>query len=55
MAPRDYLDQMRGRVEVFREYLSTEIGEPVAVELEVIPVEYFHFAARPPTESGNRR
>jgi len=36
------------RVDLFREYLSKDIGEPVVVEFEVITVDMIHIRSQPP-------
>ena len=36
------------RADLFREYLSEDIGEPVVLEVNLIPVEMFHFRSQPP-------
>ncbi len=36
------------RLELFREFLSTDIGEPVVVEHDIVAVEMLHLKAEPP-------
>ena len=36
------------RVDLFREYLSKDIGEPVVVEFEIIPVDMINLSSQPP-------
>jgi uncharacterized hydrophobic protein (TIGR00271 family) len=52
--PKDQLVDKPGRtniqkrVDLFREYLTGDIGEPVMVEFEIIPVEIIHLSSQPP-------
>jgi uncharacterized hydrophobic protein (TIGR00271 family) len=45
--PRDDLPQMQESVDVFRDYLSEKLGEPVVVEVEAVPLDAFHFISAP--------
>jgi uncharacterized hydrophobic protein (TIGR00271 family) len=53
LLPKDQLVDKPGapnlqkRVDLFREYLSKDIGEPVVVEFEVIPVDMIHISSQP--------
>ena len=56
--PNDHLEDKRDkqdvqkRVDQFREYLMEDIGEPVMVEFDVIPVDLMNFKSQPPEGSG---
>jgi hypothetical protein len=45
--PRDDLPRMQQSVDVFRDYLSEKLGEPVVVEIEAVPLDSFQFTAGP--------
>jgi hypothetical protein len=53
LLPKDQLVDKPGapnlqkRVDLFREYLSKDIGEPVVMEFEVIPVDMIHISSQP--------
>ena len=52
-APRAAMRELGGLdpqepLDVFREYLSADIGEPVVVELDIIPVDMVHLRSEPP-------
>ena len=52
-APRTAMREQGGldaqeRLDVFREYLSADIGEPVVVEIDFIAVDMFHLRSEPP-------
>ena len=57
LSPKDELIDKPGmplqkRIDLFREYLSEDIGEPVVVEFDLIPVEMIHLRSQPPEGSG---
>lgn len=49
VAPRKSLDgrALRVAADLFREYLSEELREPVVVELDVVPLDYIHVLSTP--------
>jgi uncharacterized hydrophobic protein (TIGR00271 family) len=48
VVPHENLPGMQKKADLLRQYLSESIREPVAVELEVIPIEFVHFTSMPP-------
>ena len=54
LSPRDELIDNPGalslqkRADLFREHLSEDIGEPVVVEFDLIPVDMIHLRSQPP-------
>jgi hypothetical protein len=57
LSPKDELIDKPGmplqkRIDLFREYLSEDIGEPVVVEFDLIPVDMIHLRSQPPEGSG---
>ena len=56
LLPKDQLVDKPGaanlqkRVDLFREYLSKDIGEPVVVEFEIIPVDMINLSSQPPDQ-----
>jgi len=47
-ATQDHLDNVQERVDQFRADLSDEIGEPVVVELDIIPINLIQIRSVPP-------
>ena len=47
VAPKEDMADMQRRTDLLRQYLSESIGEPVVVEVEVIPIEFHHFTSTP--------
>lgn len=45
LVPSDRLEKMPEVVAVFRDYMEETLGEPVVVELEVLPLETYRFVA----------
>jgi hypothetical protein len=39
---------LQKRIDLFREYLSEDIDEPVVVEFDLIPVDMIHLRSQPP-------
>jgi uncharacterized hydrophobic protein (TIGR00271 family) len=53
LSPKDELIDnpsmpLQKRIDLFREYLSEDIGEPVVVEFDLIPVDMIHLRSQPP-------
>jgi uncharacterized hydrophobic protein (TIGR00271 family) len=46
------LPGVQKRVDLFREYISKDIGEPVVLEFEIIPIDMIHVRSQPPEGSG---
>lgn len=47
-APKERLPELPRTVDLFRQYLSVEIGEPVVVELDVIGVDMVQVRSEAP-------
>jgi hypothetical protein len=47
-ATRDHLDNVQEGLDSFRAALSDEIGEPVVVELDIIPIDVIQVRSVPP-------
>ena len=60
VAPRFTTEEFQKRMDVFQQYLSAELKEPVHLRVQVIPVEMLRFKAGPstaesdPTETPNK-
>ena len=48
LADKPGTPDLQKRVDLFEEYLSEDIGEPVVVEFDVIPVEMIHISSQSP-------
>ena len=48
LATQDHLDNVQERVDQFRADLSDEIGEPVVVEVDIIPINLIQVRSVPP-------
>jgi len=46
--PRERMENLQGRIEKFRELLTADIGEPVVLEVDMIPVEIAAIRSEPP-------
>ena len=46
--PKDIMPNVQKGADVFQQYLSAEIGEPVVLEFELIPVEIVQIKSEPP-------
>jgi hypothetical protein len=46
------MPDLQKRVDDFRKYLMEDIGEPVVVEFDLIPVDMMNFKSQPPEGSG---
>jgi len=53
VAPMEAILDMQTKADVLRQYLTESIGEPVAVEVEVIPIEFHRFTSMPPDSERN--
>ena len=53
VAPHENIPGMQEKVDMLRQYISESIGEPVAVEMEVIPIEFVRFQSMPPDPLAN--
>jgi len=51
-ADKQGMPDVQKRVDKFREYLMEDIGEPVVVEFDFIPVEMMNFKSQPPEVPG---
>jgi uncharacterized hydrophobic protein (TIGR00271 family) len=47
LSPKDTMDDAQRRADVFRQFLSVEIGEPLVLELDMIPVEMVQIRSEP--------
>ncbi len=45
--PNDLTSQLRERVDRLREIISADIGEPVVLEIDAVPVEFIHITSKP--------
>ena len=45
--PRDKVDGVQARLELFRHELEERAGEPVIIEIEAVPVDIVHFRSAP--------
>lgn len=54
LTPHENIPGMQQKADMLRQYLSESIGEPVAVEMEVIPIEFIRLTSLPPdSQSGS--
>lgn len=53
IAPRVTAEEFQKRLDVFQQYLSAELKEPVHLQLHVTPVELLHFKAGPSTAESD--
>jgi uncharacterized hydrophobic protein (TIGR00271 family) len=47
LVSRDRLNEAQKRVDAFRERLARDLGEPVALEVDVVPIDVIRFSSRP--------
>ncbi len=52
-APRVTTEDFQKRVDLFQQYLSAELKEPVHLQVQMIPVEMLRFKAGPSTAEGD--
>ena len=52
-APRITTEDFQKRIDVFQQYLSAELKEPVHLQVQVIPVEMLRFKAGPSTAESD--
>ena len=52
-APRATTEDFQKRVDLFQQYLSAELKEPVHLQVQMIPVEMLRFKAGPSTAEGD--
>ena len=45
--PRDRVEGLPARLDLFRHELEEKVGEPVIIGVEVVPVDIVHFRSAP--------
>ena len=53
--PREELDHLQESMDVLRDYLSDSIGEPVVIDVDAIPLDYYRFSSSPQSSGRSER